>query len=55
MFCKLTDVIYPHMCAIYHILVHKRVIQAIHKVVTERHKNLKCQITTRKLLNSDRN
>jgi len=29
---------------IYHILVHKRVIQAIHKVVTERHKNLKCQI-----------
>jgi len=29
---------------IYHILVHKRVIQAIHKVITEGHKNLTCQI-----------
>jgi len=34
-----------HTCvSIYHILLHKRVIQAIHRVVTEGHKNLKCQI-----------
>jgi len=37
--------LFIHTCvSIYHILVHKRVIQAIHRVVTERHKDLKCQI-----------
>jgi len=29
--------------SIYHILVHKRVMEAIHTIITERHKNLKCQ------------
>jgi len=33
MFCKLIDVIYAHTCvSIYHSLVYKRVIQAIHKL-----------------------
>jgi len=45
MFCKLTEMLFMHTCvSIYHILVYKRIIQAIHKVVTEGHKNLKCQI-----------
>jgi len=29
---------------ILHILVHKRVMKAIHRIVTEGHMNLKCQI-----------
>jgi len=42
-FSTLTTVICTQMCQFSINLVHKRVIKAIHRVVSEGHKNLKCQ------------